>query len=544
MPSDIADRDTRLALLLEHLADEQRQGRSPDLDAVAAKHPDIADELKSLWATAQFADAFVRQTLPFAPAPTENGLPLPREFGDYELLEEIGRGGMGVVYKARQKSLNRMVALKMVRDPQLASQMDRARFQGEAESVARLKHVNIVTVHEVGEFEGQAYFCMEYIEGETLAQKLSRGPMAPREAARLVATIARAVQHAHDHGILHRDLKPSNVLLSGSLIKLTDFGLAKRVSGPKSIAGWKTQTGAIVGTPSYMAPEQAAGGRVALTAATDVYSLGAILYECLTNRPPFQGENTFELLMQVLEQEPVPPRFLNPKVDRDLEMICLKCLQKPMSLRYSTASNLAADLDAYAAGESLSTSPSGLRQFFMRMLRPTHHAAVLENWGLLWMWHSLQIFLLCFLTQILAWNHVTSHMTYLLLWTIGLGTWGAILWRLRRRAGPVLFVERQIAHAWAAGVCASIGMFIIEVLIPLPALTLSPAIAISAAMVFIFKAGILSGEFYLMAALNFATAVAMPLVPEWSILLFGIVSAVCFFVPGLKYYRQRKLTER
>jgi serine/threonine-protein kinase len=320
---------------------------------------------------------------------------------------------------------------------------------------------------------------------------------------------------------------------------VTDFGLAKRIDGSESL----TRTGAVVGTPSYMAPEQATG-RKDLTPAADVYSLGAVLYEMLTGRPPFQASNPVDTLLLVLEQEPIPPRDLNPTVDRDLELVCLKCLQKPAELRYPSAAALADDLEAFVQGESLSAGPSGLRFFLARMMRETHHAEVLENWGRLWMLHSLMIFSLCFLTQAMAWSQIDSHSYYLALWSVGLVTWGTILWRLRRKAGPVLFVERQIAHAWAAGVCASIAMFFIEVLIPLPVLTLSPAIAVAAGMVMVFQAGILSGRFYLWALANFVVAGVMPLVPAANILLFGIVSAGSFFEPGLKYYRQRRRSLR
>ena len=532
--------------------------------------------MRELWAVAQLAG--LAREPGFAPPPTGRAMQAhsrpvpprpappapPREFGDFLILDEVGHGGMGVVYQARQRSLDRVVALKMIREGSLATADDRARFKAEAEAAARLKHPNIVTVYEVGAVGGRAYICMEFVGGRTLAQRVADGPLPPREAARLAAVIARAVEHAHRHGILHRDLKPSNILLSEvvksssrqvvksadgagpsgrddlrlddlTTPKVTDFGLAKKLDNTATL----TSTGAVVGTPSYMAPEQA-GGRKDLTPAADVYSLGAILYELLTGRPPFQAANPVDTLLLVLEQEPVRPRDLNPTVPRDLELICLKCLQKPVDLRYATAAGLAADLEAFAAGEPVSAQPSGLRFLLARLFRETHHADILENWGKLWMLHSAFIFALCFITQVMSWEKVTSHWAYLAVWAVGLVTWGSILWKLRRRAGPVLFVERQIAHAWAAGVLASIAMFVIEVLAGLPALELSPAIAVAAGMVMVFKAGILSGQFYGWAMLNFGVAFGMAVLPEVAHLMFGVASAVSFFVPGLKYYRQRR----
>jgi serine/threonine-protein kinase len=555
------DRDEQLAILISGLSEQARSGGTPDLDAVVQQHPELATELKELWAVAQFADLARRSADATQPSTTKPDdtvpAPLPRTFGDFVLEAELGRGGMGVVYMARQRSLDRTVAIKMVREAHLASESDRARFRVEAEAAARLHHPNIVTVHEVGTIDGQAYLCMECVSGQTLAQRLyTGGPLPPREAAQLVAVIARAVQHAHEHGVLHRDLKPSNILLSGdsrqqtadrqnaasglspasSLLfpKVSDFGLAKRTDRAESF----TRTGDFVGTPSYMAPEQATSRRD-VTPAADVYSLGAILYELLTGRPPFRASNAVDTLLLVLEQEPIPPRDLNPSVDRDLELICLKCLQKPPELRYASAAALAADLEAYLVGDPLSVQGS-LGSFVSRLLRETHHAAVLENWGLLWMWHSLVLFVLCVATQFMAWAGIDSHSVYLAVWGTGLFTWGTIFWRLRRRGGPVLFVERQVAHAWAGGTAASIGLFVIEVVQGLPSLTLSSVLPVIAGVVFFFKAGTLSGQFYLWVLAYLATAVYMAARPGAGHLVFGLVSAASFFVPGLKYYRQRK----
>ena len=543
-----ADRDERLATLIAELSDQARLGQTPNVETVAGHHPDLAEELRELWAIAQFAQ--LARTVPLAstidhPSRTHTDPSMettpPKAFGDFELYEVLGRGGMGVVYRARQKSLNRTVALKMIREVHLASDADRARFDAEARAAASLQHPNIVTLYEVGHFNEQAYLCMEYVPGPTLAQRLIQsGPMLSKPAAQLLAVIARAVHHAHEHGILHRDLKPSNVLLAhfnaiDAQPKVSDFGLAKQVNDAESI----TRTGAVVGTPSYMAPEQALGRR-SVGVAADVYSLGAILYELLTGRPPFRAAHPVDILLMVLEQEPIPPRRIDPRIDRDVELVCLKCLQKPSDLRYHSALALAHDLEAYLAGEEMSVEPGSLGSFVSRLLRETHHAAVLENWGLLWMWHSLMILLLCLLTQVVAWVHAGSYTVYLIVWGIGLLTWGTIFWRLRRRDGPVLFVERQIAHAWAGSVVASIGLFVIEVVEQLPPLTLSPVLPIIAGMVFIFKAGTLSGRFYLSALVHFVTSILMALLPQVGHLLFGVVSAATFFFPGLKYYRQRK----
>ncbi|HVC96516.1 MAG TPA: serine/threonine-protein kinase, partial [Pirellulales bacterium] len=432
------------------------------------------------------------------------------------------------------------VAVKMILRGELASAADVARFRSEAESAARLDHPHIVPVYEVGDWRGQPYFAMKYVEGTTLTRRLADGPIPAREAATLLTPICEAIHFAHQRGILHRDLKPSNILIDPEgRPHVTDFGLAKRVSGDTQL----TRSGAILGTPCYMAPEQAAGKRGQLGPASDVYSLGTVLYQMLTGRPPFQAATPIDTVLLVLEQDPLPPRLLNPRADRDLEMIALRCLQKPPTLRYATAKALGDDLTAYLHDEPI-TARSGLfSQVLARWFRETHHATVLENWGLLWMWHSLALIVICVVTNFFQWRRITSPGPYFALWTAGMGTWAAIFWALRRRAGPVTFVERQIAHIWAASVISIAVLFPIEMLLDLPVLKLSPVLAISSGMVFLAKAGILTGEFYIQAAALFVTALAMAWLDrqglQIGITLFGVVSGACFFVPGLKYHRQR-----
>jgi len=286
--------------------------------------------------------------------PEAGGGSRTRSFGDYELLEELGHGGMGVVYKARQKSLNRLVALKMVAGGEFAGREYVQRLRAEAEAAAQLRHPHIVAIHEVGEHEGQHYFTMDYVEGSTLADSTRHQSLAPRSAAQYLRTIAEAVHFAHQHGILHRDLKPSNILVDlHDQIRIMDFGLAKRL-GTKSDF---TVTGQLVGSPNYLSPEQAAGQHRELTPRSDVYALGAVLYHLLTGRAPFHAQTMTAILRQVQETRPVAPRLLNPSIPRDLETISLKCLEKDLRRRYATAQALADDLGRFLENRPILARP-------------------------------------------------------------------------------------------------------------------------------------------------------------------------------------------
>jgi TolB-like protein/tRNA A-37 threonylcarbamoyl transferase component Bud32/Tfp pilus assembly protein PilF len=283
--------------------------------------------------------------------------PMLMDFGDYELLEQIGRGGQGVVFRARQKSLNRTVALKVISLGQWASEAHVKRFRREAEAAARLEHPCIVPIYEVGEREGSCYFSMKFVEGGQLDEVIRREPMPPRRAAELIAKVARTVHYAHEHGILHRDIKPGNILLDQKgEPHLTDFGLARLVESESTV----TRTLEVLGTPSYMAPEQAKGENEAVSSATDVYGLGAVLYQLLTGQPPFAGGTTYETIKLLLDTEPRQPRLLNPKIDRDLSTICLKCLEKDPQRRYSSALALAEDLERWLKHEPIQGRHTGI----------------------------------------------------------------------------------------------------------------------------------------------------------------------------------------
>jgi eukaryotic-like serine/threonine-protein kinase len=541
---EYSESDHRLAGIVAKLSEQIQCGERLMLDDICNEHPEFADELRMLWGTLVVADAAGKhdssqsydQTMPKADSGIWQ-LHLPIQLGEYEFLEEIGHGGMGVVYRARQITLGRYVAIKMILRDRLESQADRRRFFVEAEATAKLTHPGIVPLYEVGELEGRPFFSMQLIRGTTLARRISGGPLTQREAVRLLIPICRAVHYAHQQGILHRDIKPSNILIDeNDRAKLTDFGLAKQEGVHESL----TRTGVVLGTPSYMSPEQANGRVNGMGPTSDIYSLGAVLYHTLTGRPPLVANSPVELALKIIEQDPPAPRLLEPKIDRDLEMIVIRCLQKPADLRYPSAEALANDLEAFLRDEPVAVRSGHLAQVFARLLRETHHAPVLENWGLLWMWHSLVLFIACLLTEFVRWFSAPSRLVYAAMWTVGLGAWAIVFWALRSRMGPVTFVERQVAHVWGASIIAIASLFLLEWWLDLPCLSLTPLLTVIAGMVFVVKAGVLSGAFYVQALCLFAAAIPMAVFPQFAHLIFGCVAAPSFFVPGLKYYRQRK----
>jgi tetratricopeptide (TPR) repeat protein/Leucine-rich repeat (LRR) protein/tRNA A-37 threonylcarbamoyl transferase component Bud32 len=402
------EREARLRGLLRlELLYRRQRGEAPTQQEYRQRFPDVGPLLDQLFPALKPGVPLPPppEGLTSAPGPhvTTTYHPLPPAGGagppslpGYEVLGELGRGAMGVVYKARHISLQREVALKMILAGNYARDQDRARFLAEARAIARLQHPNIVAVHEIGEHEGRPFFSLEFCPGGGLDRKLAGTPQPPRDAARLVEVLARAVETAHQAGIVHRDLKPANVLIArDGAPKVTDFGLAKRLE-EQGLTG----TGVAVGTPSYMAPEQAQGKSREVGPAADVWALGAILYECLTGRPPFRAANALDTLLQVVGDAPVPVRRLQPAVPRDLEAICLKCLHKAPGHRYSSAADLGDDLERFLAGEPIGARPVGAAERALKWVKRRPAVAgllaavlllVLVGGALAWRWQQQSV---------------------------------------------------------------------------------------------------------------------------------------------------------
>lgn len=362
---DTQDDAERLDQIIAEYINSEDDGTPLDRDRLIAEHGEFEAALRQFFAD---RDCFRRAARPLVASEdaVDDTTARLRYFGNYELLEKVANGGMGVVYKAHQTTLRRTVAVKMIRSAHLATDEDIRRFREEAETAARLQHPAIVPIYEIGVHRGQHYFSMEYIEGQNLADLIRTGAQSPEQAARIVLDVASALDAAHQQGTIHRDVKPSNILIDDSgRVRITDFGLAMRVEGDSEL----TRTGQVLGTPSYMSPEQAEARRAQIGPASDVYSLGAVLYELLTGRPPFRAETTVATIRQVVEQEVIPPSRHNPRVPRDLEVICMKCLRKEPEKRYGTAALLADDVARWLAGEPILARPVSRPERFVRWCR-------------------------------------------------------------------------------------------------------------------------------------------------------------------------------
>lgn len=547
-PNPSSDVDLRLATLVEELQQSLRQGDIQYVELLCQENPDLETDLRELWAAMVAAtvagDQFrmMDENLEYHQTPDSSAsthsqqFNLPLRQGDFELTEELGRGGMGVVYRAHQISLDREVALKTILPGRLSEPEHVERFQQEAEAAAQLDHPGIISIYEVGKFAEQPFFCMQLVAGQTIGELGQKQAFEQRQSAAMLLEVSEAIQYAHRRGVLHRDLKPSNIMVDrDGKTHVTDFGLAKRFTHDHDI----TQTGAILGTPAYMAPEQASGGRGSTGVHTDIYALGAILYFMVTGRPPFSAATPVDTVLLVLDQEVTAPRVLNAQIDRDLEMIILKCLQKPVDLRYRSAQQLADDLRAYLNNEPVSANQGRFSSIIAAWFSETPHAAVLQKWGMLWMWHSVVLLIACIITNAMFLSGFDNRLYYSTTWTLGLGTWAIVFWKIRHLRGSVLFVERQIAHAWAASMIAIALLFPIESLLGLKSLQTAPVLGLISGMVFLFKAGILTGKFYLQAAALFLTSIIMAAFPKYALTLFGCVSALCFFIPGWHYHHHK-----
>ena len=470
---DPASGDDHLGQIIAAFLDSGRAHDAAARDQLLKLFPDLANDLEEFFAghdrmtSLTAPDETVGPPAPDSVAGTASPLPFAvsddsrsatdgtTHFGDYQLLEEIDRGGMGVVYKARQLSLNRVVALKMILSGHLASQEDVQRFHSEAEAAANLDHPGIVPVYEVGQQGGYHYFSMGLIEGPSLASLVDQGPMPPREAAEIIQKVAEAVAFAHTHGVIHRDLKPANILLSQNPLpqsgshhadglahgwwtpRITDFGLAKRVQVDSDL----TTAGQILGTPSYMPPEQARGDVAEVAEAADIYSIGAILYALLTGRPPFHGDHPLDVLIQVIEQDVKSARELNGKIPRDLNTICLKCLAKDPRLRYQSSQALADDLQRFLNGESIEAKPLGPLGRLLRWARS--HPALAVTWAALGVFYAMH--LVCWWVLELPGEGGAFHWTL----TAMVSVWAAGAWAFQRlavRSG----LDVAVLYGWSA----------------------------------------------------------------------------------------------
>lgn len=544
--------DEILAGLIERFRQAKASGADPDITAAEKKHPGLAAELRLLWATVELLeDVSVEKS----PKPAMGGDPPPADrekvegkFGEYELLQLVGAGAMGFVHRARHGSSGRVVAIKVGRtgDFPLGSAM--GLFNAEVFAASRVSHPNIVPVLDSGIAHGRPFIVMPFIDGETLARRLARGPVREDEAARIASLLAQAVHAAHAEGFLHMDLKPSNIVMDKSGDPhVLDFGHARyfaTTAGSSPPEGANLAVGGDpVGTPGYMAPEQFTTAFGKPGPATDVYSLGAILHEMLTGKPPFRGESDKDTLLLALHHEPLGLTTAFPGINPNLGLVCIKCLQARQDRRYSTAMALAKELDSWREHGPLSVNPGGwllppLPTIFP--FGPPRNQEIIAAWGMLWFGHGAMFLALC----LLSWGAVAGGVGHpsglMVLWAVGLASWGSLSWRVRACGKPVGSVERQMLHIWASAAIALPMVFLMEAILGLECSAFSPVLYLITGMMFLSMAGIFAGWYPVIAAINAGAGVTMALsrnlVPDGhlDLAVLALVASLGFLLPALQ----------
>jgi hypothetical protein len=501
----------------------------PTLD-LAARPPTAGDGAQPTRTTAAAS----------AVAPSHEGA-----LGDYEILGEIARGGMGVVFRARQVRLNRLVALKMILAGRLASDLDVRRFYTEAEAAAQLDHIGIVPIYEVGEHGGQHFFSMALVDGSSLHERLKQGPLPPREAAELLCAVADAISYAHERGIVHRDLKPQNILLdTAGNPKITDFGLAKRIDRDDGL----TATGNIMGTPGYMAPEQAAGHGREVGPAADIYALGAILYAALSGRPPFApDQNVLEMLRQVIEDPPAPLQSIVPSVPSELESICFKCLEKDPRHRYASCREFAADLRRWLDGEAVLATGHSWKAAVLRTLGRSRDDVKLRSWSSILLWFAAIVGL----AEVGIFVHALDGPPYPLYVALliraaqfALMTAVFVAYRAAWRQTSSAAAE-QMWSLWVGFIIAcnlvALSVFQMQPIIgpdrPVEVLACYPYFALLSGLLFIAIGRSFWGYCYLFGGLFFALGMVFPYCLPFAPLIFGAVWSLTLCLLGVRLRR-------
>ncbi len=521
-------------LLMLDLEYRDRNGGQLHQEDFARAFPDHASMIQNLFCPTETRTQSLKQTghnpgaiLPHGDAGTD--------FADYEIIEEINRGGMGVVYKARQKSLNRIVALKMILHGHLANDEEVQRFRKEARAAGALDHPGIVAVHEIGIHQNLHYFSMAYVDGPSMQKLTADNPMPSRAAAELVLKIVVALAFAHDHGVVHRDLKPSNILVdSAGEPRIADFGMAKNMFDDALL----TRTGQVMGTPAFMSPEQASG-RVDLVGATsDIYSTGAIIYQALTGRPPFQGDTPFEIVRQVREVSPAKLRFFDKRISRELELICLKCLEKDPQQRYFDAHELKDDLNRYLKGEAVLVSRKNPIQRVGGQLRYYLDEKHFQGWGGAFISFGIVIFVAHLVTSLLFVMDVRPTQCYWIPRVVEVGLLLVLLYAFHPQIFPRNPNERVL---WSLFIGYLLATFFIALTIQfrgdLDLLDAYPFSSVCAAVCFSVMGARFWGGNYCVAAAFFLIAPAFHLFGNWAPAAYGLVWLATSLTNGIKYWR-------